>query len=210
MRVRTQRQNANRHTARGMPALDTSIQQDGWIGAITVAADGETFDGSARVEIAGDVLVDAIVVRSDGSRPIVHVREDIATADDPKAVRLGLAANRVASLNLEWEPAVLSAIADQAIDVGALWTPEEWVMALPAHHHESQTPEMVWQGMPDFTQEDKTPWKTLHVHFACAEDYAAFAAKIDQSITTATRSLWFPSMPRGSTTDHTWDIVDDT
>ncbi len=128
MRVRTQRQNANRHTERGMLALDTSIQQDGWIGAITVAADGETFDGSARIETAGDALADAIIVRSDGSRPIVHVREDIATADDPKAVRLGLAANRIASLNLEWEPAVLSAIADQAIDVGALWTPEEWVV----------------------------------------------------------------------------------
>ena len=31
---------------RGLSALEQSIQADGWIGAITVAADGETFDGS--------------------------------------------------------------------------------------------------------------------------------------------------------------------
>lgn len=45
--IRPQRRNANRHTERGMAALEQSIDQDGWIGAITVAADGETFGGSA-------------------------------------------------------------------------------------------------------------------------------------------------------------------
>ena len=50
MQIRPQRKNANRHTQRGMQALERSLDQDGWIGAITVAADGETFDGSARVE----------------------------------------------------------------------------------------------------------------------------------------------------------------
>ncbi len=131
--LRVQRQNANRHTARGLQALKTSIDQDGWIGALTIAADGETFDGSARIETAGDDMHDAILVESDGTRPVIVKRTDIPTADDPKAVRLGLAANRVASLNLEWEPDVLAAIADHDIDLSNLWTPEEWqVDALPA------------------------------------------------------------------------------
>lgn len=116
-----------------MQALKTSIDQDGWIGALTIAADGETFDGSARIETAGDDVHDAILVESDGTRPVIVKRTDIPTADDPKAVRLGLAANRVASLNLEWEPDVLAAIADHDIDLSNLWTPEEWqVDALPA------------------------------------------------------------------------------
>lgn len=51
-----QKKNANRHTARGMGALEHSIRQDGWIGAITVARDGETFDGSARIEIGINIL----------------------------------------------------------------------------------------------------------------------------------------------------------
>src|SRR6476659_3198498 len=92
--VRPQARNLNRHTARGLGALEKSIQADGWIGAITVAADGETFDWSARIETgAAAGFDDAIVVRSDGSKPVIHIREDIATADDPRAVRLSVAAN---------------------------------------------------------------------------------------------------------------------
>src|SRR5687768_15044517 len=107
--IRPQRRNANRHSQRGMGQLESSVQSDGWIGAITVAADGETFDGSARVEVAGSAgFDDPIIVESDGSRPIIHVRTDIPTADDPRAARLGIAANRVAQLNLDWDPDVLS------------------------------------------------------------------------------------------------------
>lgn len=132
---RPQRTNANRHTVRGMAALETSIANDGWIGAITVAADGETFDGSARVEKTAEngMLDEAIVVDSDGTRPIVVRRTDIATATDPRAVRLGIAANRVASLNLEWEPDVLASIADSGVDLSSLFTADEWAdVAMPA------------------------------------------------------------------------------
>jgi hypothetical protein len=126
--IKPQARNANRHTQRGMQALETSLAQDGWIGAITVAADGETFDGSARVEKTAEngMLDGAIVVDSDGSRPIVVRRIDIPTATDERAVRLGIAANRVASLNLEWEPDVLAGIADSGVDLGSLFTADEW------------------------------------------------------------------------------------
>lgn len=91
--TKTQARNANKHTARGLGLLEESIQQDGWIGAITVAGDGEAFDGSARLEVgAAAGFDDAIVVRSDGSKPIIHIREDIPSADDPRAKRLGAAA----------------------------------------------------------------------------------------------------------------------
>lgn len=133
--IRPQARNANRHTQRGMAALETSIATDGWIGAITVAADGETFDGSARVEKTAEngMLDEAIVVDSDGTRPIVVRRVDIATATDPRAVRLGIAANRVASLNLEWEPDILASIADSGVDLSSLFTTDEWAdVAMPA------------------------------------------------------------------------------
>jgi hypothetical protein len=121
-----QRRNANKHTQRGLGALETSIQKDGWIGAITVAADGETFDGSARIEVgAATGFDDVIVVESDGTRPIVHKRIDIPTADDPRAVRLGYAANRVASLNLDFDPAIILADLDAGLDLSALWNEGE-------------------------------------------------------------------------------------
>lgn len=122
---RPQRRNANKHSPRGMAALEHSIQQDGWIGAITVAADGETFDGSARIETAAATGFDnPLVVETDGSRPVVLKRVDIPTADDPRAVRLGLAANRVAQTNLEWDTSVLAELGE-SIDLSQFWTREE-------------------------------------------------------------------------------------
>ena len=41
--------NANKHTARGMSELQRSVQSNGWIGAMTTAADGEMIAGSARI-----------------------------------------------------------------------------------------------------------------------------------------------------------------
>jgi len=111
--IRPQRRNANKHTQRGSRELEHSIQTLGWLGAITVAADGETFDGSDRVNIAGDKFDDAepIVIHSDGSRLIVHVRDDIPNASDPRAVKAGIAANKIAADNLAWDAEVIAAIA---------------------------------------------------------------------------------------------------
>lgn len=110
-----------------MRALETSIATDGWIGAVTVAADGETFDGSARVEKTAEngMLDDAIVIDSDGTKPIVVRRVDIPTALDERAVRLGLAANRIAGLNFDYDLDVLADIAESSIDLSWLYFPDE-------------------------------------------------------------------------------------
>lgn len=123
--VRPQRRNANKHTQRGMGVLEQSIHADGWIGAITIAADGESFDGSARIEVgAAGGFDDAIIVESDGSKPIIHRRVDIPTADDPRAIRLGVAANRIAQQNLDWDAPLLAQLA-QETDLSGLFTDEE-------------------------------------------------------------------------------------
>jgi DNA modification methylase len=133
-----QRTNANRHTERGMRLLEKSIAEDGWIGAVTVAANGETFDGSARVETtaANGMLEDAIVVQTDGSRPVVVVRSDIPTADDPRAKRLGVGANQIAAENLSWDSSVLASLVTE-IDLTALFQPDE----LAAIFADVETPE---------------------------------------------------------------------
>lgn len=138
MKLRPQRKNANRHTPRGMGMLEGSIQRDGLIGAITTAADDEIFDGSARGETLPAIGFDlndvsqivkaepgrTLIIESDGSSPLVHRRTDIPTADDPRAKRLGVAANRVAELNLSWEPGVLAELAGE-MDLSALFSADE-------------------------------------------------------------------------------------
>jgi DNA modification methylase len=123
---RTQRQNANAHTQRGLGMLTSAIQKDGWIGGMTVAADGETFDGSARLEVLADVMPDAdpIVVHTDGTRPVVVVRDDIPSASDPRAKRLGIAANRIQQVDYAPDAAVLAELAGE-IDLGQFWNKDE-------------------------------------------------------------------------------------
>ena len=54
--IRKASKNANKHSERGLTALRASMQRDGWIGAMTTAADGEMIAGSARIETAEQVF----------------------------------------------------------------------------------------------------------------------------------------------------------
>jgi hypothetical protein len=123
---RPARRNANKHTARGLGALQQSVQTDGWIGAMTAAADGEMIAGSARIETVAQVFgtdAEPIIVETDGTRPVLVVRTDIPNADDKRAQRLSLADNRIHSLDLSWDVEVLAGF--DADVLGDLWTPEE-------------------------------------------------------------------------------------
>jgi hypothetical protein len=112
---KVQRVNANRHTQKGLRELENSIQRDGWIGAQTAAADQEIFDGSARLEVAEDKFdgVEPIIVESDGTRPVIVVRTDIPNADHPKAKRLAIGANAIAKIDLDFDPEILLALANE-------------------------------------------------------------------------------------------------
>lgn len=112
-KFRPQRVNANKHTEIGISLLDKSIRGDGWIGAITVAADGETFDGSARLERVADVMPSAepIVIDIDGARPVILRRTDIPNANDKRAKRLGVAANSIAAQDYNPDGAILAMLA---------------------------------------------------------------------------------------------------
>jgi len=139
---RPQRVNANKHTERGAAALPKSIQQDGWIGAMTVANDGETFDGSLRLEVAADIMPDAdpIVIESDGTRPIIVKRTDIPNTDDPRAKRLGVAANVIAHMDYDPDGEILAMIAAEDDAVMRLIRQDNLSMAA-----------MVGETPPDFS-----------------------------------------------------------
>ena len=108
--------------------LGKSISERGFIGAITAAADGEVFDGSARLETVYDRFgdVEPIVVDADGTRPVIVRRTDIKTAKDPKAIKLAIEANRIAQVNLDIDTDILRRIdEDQTIDISDLYFDNE-------------------------------------------------------------------------------------
>lgn len=49
-----------------------------------------------------------------------------------------------------------------------------------------------WQGMPEFVQEDLTPYKTVYVHFADRADMDNFSRLLGQKLTFDTKSIWYP------------------
>lgn len=119
------RVNANRHTQRGLGLLDNSMAQDGFLSPITVAADGEAIDGSARLETAATRFDrPPIIIESDGTQPVIHIRRDIPNAKTPQAKRLAVAANRVGQVDLDFDADVLTALAED-VDLSQFWFPEE-------------------------------------------------------------------------------------
>jgi len=53
-----------------------------------------------------------------------------------------------------------------------------------------------WRGMPAFDQRDQMPFHTVRLHFRNLEDRQAFAEFVKQSITSKTRSIWWPKQER--------------
>lgn len=126
---RQQAMNANRHTERGMKALEASMNEVGYTAPMIAAADGEIIAGSARHETAASVFgadVEPVIVESDGKRPIVVVRTDIKNAETRAAKRIGLLDNRVQEIDLSFDPLVLAQLyaEDKTLTAG-LWSDDE-------------------------------------------------------------------------------------
>ena len=137
---RTQERNLNRHKPRGMGMLDNIIAKDGWQSAITVANDNQVFAGSARLEVAQERFGDEsepIVFDIDGTRPVILRRVDIPTADDPRAIRLGIADNRISELNYDPDIELLSAIAEE-VDISDMYFEDELAALVEADRNEEQ------------------------------------------------------------------------
>ena len=123
-----QKFNVNKHTAYGLRLLEKSIQQDGWLDGQTAAADGEIISGSARIELAGEKFADVepIIVHSDGTRPVIVVRDDIPNANSPRARRLSVAANKIAQVDFDPDWALLKEWGGEDDQIKKLFSDDEW------------------------------------------------------------------------------------
>lgn len=123
---RSQDENANAHTERGLKALGDAYDEVGYVAPMTAAANGEMLDGSARLEKASEQFPDdALVVRHDGRRPIVMIREDVKDAKSPLAKRISHGANRIFELDLSWDIDQVLADIEAGVDLDGLWDEDE-------------------------------------------------------------------------------------
>jgi len=54
----------------------------------------------------------------------------------------------------------------------------------------------MWQGMPEFEQEEAGAFKSIRLHFQNQNDIDDFAELIDQPITEKTKYVWYPKKER--------------
>jgi disulfide oxidoreductase YuzD len=113
--------NPNAHTARGMGLLERSIKKLGYVTPMTATADGTIIDGNARLETTSNVMAEAepIIIHHDGTRPIIAVRDDILTQEDPRAKEIAVAANRISQVDLLWNAEELKTMQVDGVEIGA-------------------------------------------------------------------------------------------
>ena len=105
-------ENANKGTPRGKELLKKSLKQRKFARPTFAAADGTILGGNKTLEAAQEVgMEDVIVVASDGTKPIIHVRTDIPNSKTPAARKLAIEDNRIAELSLNWDEEILGAFA---------------------------------------------------------------------------------------------------
>lgn len=116
--------NLNVHTERGMGLLAKSLEQFGAGRSIVVDKHGKVIAGNATLEAAADHGFGVQVVPSDGKTLVVVQRTDLEL-ETPQGRGLALADNRVAEVDLAWDPAQLKALSEEGLDVGAFFLPDE-------------------------------------------------------------------------------------
>lgn len=137
--LRFDEQNANRHTARGMAALETSLQRFGLGRSILVDKDNRIIAGNATAEQCGatNAAQRVLFVDTDG-HTLVAVRRRDLTLGDPRARELALADNRVGQLNLDWDAATIEALdAMDGVELGD-WFRDHEIEAILAGEEEPE------------------------------------------------------------------------
>jgi|TARA_R100001530_G_scaffold30009_3_gene23570 hypothetical protein len=63
--------------------------------------------------------------------------------------------------------------------------------------HDGNKWEDEWVGMPEYSNKEIKPFKTIKMHFKTEEDHLLFAQCIGQNLTEKTKSAWYPAQVKG-------------
>jgi hypothetical protein len=117
-------QNANRGTVRGLGMVERSLQQYGAGRSILATSDGVVIAGNKTLDRARELGIPVREIESDGKTLFVVKRTDL-TYDDPRAKELAIADNRASETGLDWDADVLTALADDGVDLSQFWFEDE-------------------------------------------------------------------------------------
>jgi DNA modification methylase len=117
--------NANRGTPRGRRLLQASLAELGAGRSILIDREGRVIAGNKTVIEARTLNLSMTVVPTDGSHLIAVQRTDVDLDADPRGRRLAVGDNRIAELDLDWDPEMLTAIRATGTSLDDLFSDDE-------------------------------------------------------------------------------------
>lgn len=192
--------NANKGTERGRYALEASLRKYGAGRSILIDREGRIIAGNKTAETAADVGIDDVIIVQTDGRQLVAVQRTDLDLDSKEARELAYADNRVAELDLSFDPEQVLADLGAGVDLSGLWFPHE-LDALTGAVGEEFDPAAEWKGMPEFEQEDQTAFRRVVVHFASQQDVDSFAELVGQKLGEKTRAIWYPEAAKTNMKD---------
>jgi site-specific DNA-methyltransferase (adenine-specific) len=117
--------NSNRGTDRGREALRHSLESRGFGRPLLLDKNRKVIAGNKTLAEAQALgYEELLVIESTGKQLIAHLRSDL-DLDEPDAQVLGNDDNRIAELDLDWDPEVIAAQLEAGVDLSATWTGDE-------------------------------------------------------------------------------------
>ena len=157
---------------------------------------GRILGGHKTVEQAKHLGLPITVVPTTGQELVVVQRVDLDARTDPRAQELALADNRVAELDLDWDPAVLRQLEQAGVALEAFWTPEEFARLLAPEGPEAQPDENTVLAPPTTTTIRRGDVFQLGRHrLACGD--ATAATDVARLLAGATPCLMVTDPPYG-------------
>lgn len=185
-RLRLYERNPRRNDA-AVDRMVASIREFGFAVPCLATSDGECIDGHLRAKAAAKMgMAEVPVIPCDGwtdaqvkaFRLMVNRSVGWAEWDDGL---LALELSDLSAMNFKLELTGFNlAELDKLMDPPALIDPND-----------------LWQGMPEFQQDDQSPQSTLYVHFKNEQDRQAFSGLVGQPLTEKTKYIWYPQAEIG-------------
>lgn len=121
--------NANRGTPYGHSLIEQSIRRHGAGRSGLAANDGTMIAGSQTLEEMAALGMKIKPVHTTGDEWVVVIRDDVEPGSQ-QATLLAVEDNRAAQVGIDFDPAVLAALAEDDGAIRALWSDDGWATML--------------------------------------------------------------------------------
>ncbi len=186
-------ENYKKHPEHQLAHIIRSIELNGFYRNIVIAKDNTILAGHGVVEAAQQMGIKEV--------PVIRLNLDPMS---PEALKVVAGDNEIGNLadvdDRKLTALIQKILAKQGQDLlGSGFDDLELARRLAVD--QAVSPSAEWDGMPEFSQGDKTAGRQLIVNFATDGDVQEFCRKIGQQLTAKTKSIWFPELERVQTAD---------